>query len=625
MSSINEVDLKKLSQLVYLDVLKSDGNFTELSRLYSLQNKSITLAQLSEYFLSNEKGKALIEERFGEKLNGQNEATYWFNLLKEISENKEMRDWQIKNVKPNTEKGFSAFTIQTDKNDPSTQIIAFRGSEPMDRPEHWNDWSNNLKTMYLLQAPQQEEAAAYVNKLLSDNPTIKSLYLTGHSLGGNLALYSGITLSAEDQKKLVTATTFNAPGFNRDVLTTYQQSIANLNNQGKLTEYRNAQDIVPALFHNPSAGVYVQSTFSNTDYLGSHSLFATAMNADGTGFLLDSDQSFKLIPQKVQQLTQAAESLPYDVKAMLVEEIDKIKTEGFDLVRAMSVYQEVKPELKTLIDELGAAVAVFAYEYVRYDLLDMIEDKLLDARDTGVNLIKAGVSNGMNIMETWINGKIETAQLPSSWKQNLQSTISGMFTGMEQRFNDLLDRVVAWHERTVRKWIDICKQAVTRIVSAVKDTATSIWGKAKAFIADMKDFVEKKVDDIEAAAYKAGTLLAIGVGNVQRGSKLLVNMHKMEELERKLRRKEEAILTVIAEIIKRADYLTEQTNRGYKETNVQTKLRNVIAVRDKLRKESVVLGERIKKLADGVKEANALYNQMEKSLKSTIMRSLTFR
>ncbi|RIX50808.1 DUF2974 domain-containing protein [Paenibacillus nanensis] len=631
MQQIDEVELQKLSQLVYLDVLKPDGSNTNLSRIYKETN-SITIGQLIDYYSSDPAGIRQLEERFIKELDGKPEIDYWKGLLSELSQNEEMRQWKISDVKPNTETGFAAMTIEPVSSDSSqsssgnTKIVVFRGSEPMEDLQYWNDWSNNLRTMYMLESPQQAEAKKYMEDLIRKYPELEELYTTGHSLGGNLALYAGFTLPEEVLSKLVTTTTFNAPGFNTALLNKHQHAIDYLNAQGKLREFRNNGDIVPALFHNPSSGIYLASDFDKTDYMGSHSLFATSMNATGTGFVLNHKQSFDLIPLSVKLLTVELESMPYELKEKLVEEIDRTMTEGFDWKRTLSVAFEVGPELiKELKEELRIAVTSFIIDQIRYRLIPWIKDVLTKVKEGLINGVKSFAAVSFNLMEAWINNKIERSMLWSKWKDELQSAISSFFDKMEKNFNRLVDRVVKWAEDEVSYWMEEGKRAVTGIATIVKETTDAIGEKAKEIASSIKKFRDQKMNELKAAAYKAVTLVSIGIGKVKKGVKIVAKMRELESLEHSLKKKERALHDILASAIKRATHSAEQADRSYGESGVQYRVRRVMNLCDKISKERQKIESQIQELAEGVRDANAAYNTLESTLKRTLMRAVGLR
>ncbi|MCR2803390.1 Mbeg1-like protein [Paenibacillus soyae] len=630
MKSIDEVQLQKLSQLVYLDVIRTDGINSKLAKDYLKNGNSITIGDLVDYYNSDTTGIQQLEERFTKELNGKPEIDYWKNLINEVSQDSEMRQWKISDVKPNSESGFAAMTIEPVDSTASgtqsgtTKIVVFRGSEPMEDLKYWNDWSNNLRTMYMMESPQQKEAREYMEELVRKYPELESLYTTGHSLGGNLALYSGFTLPDHVLPKLVTTTTFNAPGFNSALLEKHRQSIDWLNQHGKLTEYRNNGDIVPALFHNPSSGIYLATDFAQTDYMGSHSLFATSMS--GTGFVLNHAQRFDLIPYSVKLLTTEIESLPYEVKETLVEEIDLLMTDGFEWERTMSAAFKTLPAVFMAIkDELKTAIGYFLIDQIRYKVVPAIKNVLHAAKEGLVSGLKAVGVLSLNLMEDWIKTQIDQSVLLRKWKNELQSAISSFFDAMENNFRNLVDRAVKWAEDEAAYWVEQSKRAVVGIATFISDTKEAIQDKAKELATSIKNFRDQKVDEVKAAAYKAVTLYNIGAGQVKKGAKILVRMREMESLEKALKKKERALNEILASALKKAANAAEQADRSYREGNVQAKVRSVRYLCDRISGERQVLMEQIRKQADGVREANAAYNTLESTIKQSLMRAVRFR
>lgn len=86
------------------------------------------------------------------------------------------------------------------------QVLTEQGmlSEGMD------DIIADIQLAFRTETEQQEQMAKFVELL--EQPGYNGYYFTGHSLGGNLAMYGAIALN--DKAKLKDTVTFNAPGFN---------------------------------------------------------------------------------------------------------------------------------------------------------------------------------------------------------------------------------------------------------------------------------------------------------------------------------------------------------------------------------------------------------------------------
>lgn len=102
---------------------------------------------------------------------------------------------------------FSALCL--DLPDGST-CIAFRGTD-----NTIIGWREDFNMAYQTRVPAQEAAALYLERAaeLSDRP----LRLTGHSKGGNLAVYAAAAASEKVRKRIEGIWSFDGPGMNREI------------------------------------------------------------------------------------------------------------------------------------------------------------------------------------------------------------------------------------------------------------------------------------------------------------------------------------------------------------------------------------------------------------------------
>ena len=91
-----------------------------------------------------------------------------------------------------------------------TLCIGFRGTDGT-----FVGWKEDFKMSCQSTVPAQEAAAFYLQKAaeMDDRP----IRLTGHSKGGNLAMYAAATCSPEVQDRLTEIWTFDGPGVNPEV------------------------------------------------------------------------------------------------------------------------------------------------------------------------------------------------------------------------------------------------------------------------------------------------------------------------------------------------------------------------------------------------------------------------
>ncbi len=133
--------------------------------------------------------------------------------------------------------GFSAITYSKDNN----IIIAFRGTDNGIINENWKYIIPNR------QHPQAKYADQYIKKIEDSNLIEENtnLYITGHSLGGYLAIYAtGIVLKSDKLKKhFVKTTTFNGLGLGYISDEQIKDNLENID-KDKLINYKIEGDIV---------------------------------------------------------------------------------------------------------------------------------------------------------------------------------------------------------------------------------------------------------------------------------------------------------------------------------------------------------------------------------------------
>lgn len=88
-------------------------------------------------------------------------------------------------------------------------IISFRGTDSTIL-----GWKENCNMLYKYPVSSQEISVAYVDKVI---PKLRGkVIVTGHSKGGNLAIYSGVYCKKENQKKIKQIISFDSPGFTEE-------------------------------------------------------------------------------------------------------------------------------------------------------------------------------------------------------------------------------------------------------------------------------------------------------------------------------------------------------------------------------------------------------------------------
>lgn len=102
---------------------------------------------------------------------------------------------------------FSAITFLLDE---QTVYVAFRGTD-----NTLTGWREDFNMSFLPQIPSQETAAAYLQEILQMD--FSSVYLGGHSKGGNLAVFSAVHAQPEYIFKIRAVYNNDGPGFANDL------------------------------------------------------------------------------------------------------------------------------------------------------------------------------------------------------------------------------------------------------------------------------------------------------------------------------------------------------------------------------------------------------------------------
>lgn len=145
-------------------------------------------------------------------------------------------------------------------------IYAFRGSEPFDDIRHetgWQDWQDNFQ-MFLQQPTYQQ---IFTLHQLQQTTIDQPFYLTGHSKGGNLALYCGLSMRQELLDHLQQVISFNAPGITKDTYELYRYRIEDHEFRKKFIIFENENDCVSSFFEHIKEPYYIKSSLSCNNLL----------------------------------------------------------------------------------------------------------------------------------------------------------------------------------------------------------------------------------------------------------------------------------------------------------------------------------------------------------------------
>lgn len=103
---------------------------------------------------------------------------------------------------------FSAMTYELGD---GTTLVTFRGTD-----DTLVGWKEDLNMSFLPVVPSQEEAVAYLDRVAAQD--CARIALTGHSKGGNLAVYAAVHSREEIRSRIVDVYSNDGPGFSRYLL-----------------------------------------------------------------------------------------------------------------------------------------------------------------------------------------------------------------------------------------------------------------------------------------------------------------------------------------------------------------------------------------------------------------------
>ena len=134
-----------------------------------------------------------------------------FRTLKDTRRfrNVEMRAY-VNQIDLEKQMQFSAVTFFPEDD---TMVVAYRGTD-----DTIIGWKENFNMSFLPVVPAQAAAANYLENAAKSNPSCQGIRVTGHSKGGNLAVYSAVNCSSDVKKRLINVWSNDGPGFNKKIL-----------------------------------------------------------------------------------------------------------------------------------------------------------------------------------------------------------------------------------------------------------------------------------------------------------------------------------------------------------------------------------------------------------------------
>lgn len=243
-----EVEMMILSKLAYSRIsnsnFNSDGTAKSPVELSSVLNHSSVKNDLYDEF-----GSETVERFIRKVSNGD------YKIVKAYED-------------PNIT-GFAAIAIEGPKE--GTVTVAARGTQ-MSSSNSLDEKLKDILTDGQLGLAAETDQQRAMDNFMRDLDKYDSIYLTGHSLGGNLAVSGAVGF--EDSKKIKGVYTFNAPGQNA------AYKLSNINKiiqvRGKIKNYQNKGDFISDINEPIGETIVIESktgdTFDVTSGFVNHNL-----------------------------------------------------------------------------------------------------------------------------------------------------------------------------------------------------------------------------------------------------------------------------------------------------------------------------------------------------------------
>ena len=220
-------ELKDATQVAYLEFIENAVK----DKIASGETGPFSIKEL----IVSSVGKELLEKYPDERLQDIVQHTDMRDMDKDIISrfSDDVLDWKIADIHDKiSDNGLYGCVIETSEND---AIIAFRGSEGLTTYNGlFYDWiKSNCGLVNSTGTIQQKEVENFANKL-SKNGVLnkyKSVDVTGHSLGGNLASHFGVVVGKGENElfdKIDQVVNMDGPGFSDEYIADNREAIAKI-------------------------------------------------------------------------------------------------------------------------------------------------------------------------------------------------------------------------------------------------------------------------------------------------------------------------------------------------------------------------------------------------------------
>lgn len=174
----------------------------------------------------------------------------------------------VRNNSKKLEQQFGAIVIHLSKKE---MYVSFIGTD-----QTIYGWKEDFNMAFLDEVPCQRLGTDYL-KLIAKKYWNKKIRIGGHSKGGNIAIYSALTVPKKIQNRIIKVYNYDGPGLNESIYKKY----ANPKLISKMETYLPQDSIVGNLFNHEEK---ITTISSNQTFLLEHDIFSWEVNKDNLVF-----------------------------------------------------------------------------------------------------------------------------------------------------------------------------------------------------------------------------------------------------------------------------------------------------------------------------------------------------
>lgn len=280
-------------------------------------------------------------------------------LVEEICKSKRFKNLMVTDFVQNsdieTEKQFSAITIHISEDE---MYVSFEGTD-----KTINGWKEDFNLGFMEFVPAQVEGSKYLNTILSKYPR-KRARIGGHSKGGNIAIYSSITLPHNLHDRVIEVNNFDGPGFCKKIIEKYEKEKM----WNKITTFIPQDSVIGRLLDHKEKCIIVYSTEKG---IHQHDIYSWQVIANKPVTLNEVTDSSELINSA---LTEWLENTKPEQRKFFIDQIFEILY-SVDVTSTIDIKSTLIRKIPDLIKaykgvseedrkSIGEMVKIFVKSYV---------------------------------------------------------------------------------------------------------------------------------------------------------------------------------------------------------------------------------------------------------------------